>query len=292
MCAAAENSRQAAELLISRHCDVHRTLANGDTALALAASKDSIDVMKPLVDAGADIETQNENGWTALMLAAYTNAKQAADYVISLGTDVNMTTNFGSTPVTIAAHHDSADVLKSLLAAGADVNEQNVVGDTALICAAEQRSLRCFRELLQHGARRDLRNSDGFSVADILRLGDECDDPAVKVKQRAMQRIYADLDPGRSAADEAATATASENNHTAPSDAAYASPISRAHCKFKFIFMQLLENVLPENNIVYIASPIAFSWPMFLYTRIMLLVTFCSTFFIYLRCLNVMLFYS
>ena len=130
-------------------------------------------MMKLLVDAGADIENQNENGWTAL-LAAYTNAKQAADYLLSLGTNMNMTTNFGSTPVTIAAHHDSVDVLKSLLAAGADVNEQNVVGDTALICAAEQRSLRCFRELLQHGARRDLRNSDGFSVADILRLGDEC----------------------------------------------------------------------------------------------------------------------
>ena len=79
------------------------------------------------------------------------------------------------------------------------------------MCAVNQLSVLCVLELLKHGARRDLRNNKGHSADDIVKQEPEDDDPAVKVKQRAVPQIFADLDAGKSIAEVEETCTCTRN---------------------------------------------------------------------------------
>ena len=132
------------------------------------------------------------------MCAALGNAQKATSLLIIKGADVNMKINERGTPLMHAAHKDSVDVLKALIVAGADVDQKAKDGTTALMAAAEQRSVHCFLELLKHGARRYLRNDERQSVYDIAKEEKADDDPAMKVKQRAIQQILDDLESGKS----------------------------------------------------------------------------------------------
>lgn len=173
----------------------------GRTALMLAAKAGDLAASDRLLAAGADIDARNPNGGTALMYAALGGSEVLVDRLLAAGADVNARASNGWNALMIAAAKGRAEIVQRLLAAGADINAQDVYGWTPLmralyetraavvavllaspniaLDAREERGATALhvvaqtgdealaRKLLERGARRDARNRDGLTPADI-----------------------------------------------------------------------------------------------------------------------------
>jgi len=90
MYAAINNNVQIAYILLSHstaHLDVRDKF--GNTALHLAAQRNSLDVMRQLLDAKAPIDVQNHEGITPLMMAANTGRIEAVKLLLKYGADTS-----------------------------------------------------------------------------------------------------------------------------------------------------------------------------------------------------------
>ena len=100
------------------HLILHYSLCiitqNGDSALALAASRGHTDVVVELVKAGANLDLQN------------TVWKMACTIVPSI-VDVSFVTQDGDSALTLAARRCLTDVVVELVKAGANLDLQNKV---------------------------------------------------------------------------------------------------------------------------------------------------------------------
>jgi ankyrin repeat protein len=134
-------------------------------ALRSAAHGDDVAFVNALLEAGADPKNASDNGWTALMLAATYGSAEIVDVLIEAGSDVNACDkNCGGQPVLVWAvgtGKESTRKLRSLLKAGADKNRTSSRENNALMQAARIGDLPAVELLLQEGLRPSHRDMDG-----------------------------------------------------------------------------------------------------------------------------------
>ncbi|MFH2201546.1 MAG: ankyrin repeat domain-containing protein [Elusimicrobiota bacterium] len=136
----------------------------GRKALAEAAYKDDLELIKFLVSKGANPNSE-VSGYTPLYSAAGRGNLAMVKLLVSLGADVNKRNGYSSTPLMSATEHP--EVFSWLLSQGADAAAKNADGATALEMAAlmTEKSKQVLSLLVAKGldvnTRSDWTTSDG-----------------------------------------------------------------------------------------------------------------------------------
>ncbi len=150
----------------------------GKTALMLAAQTDRTGqawTVRHLIEFGADLnETGGFERRTALLEAACRGNSGAMGALLEAGADPDIGDSDGQTAImrVIGASGETVlDDVRDLLAAGADPDRQDKRGWTALHHAVWRRHPQVVQTLLEHGADRDLPDSGGRTVSDLVDAG-------------------------------------------------------------------------------------------------------------------------
>ncbi len=108
---------------------------NRKTALMMAVSYNSFDMVEELVNNNARIECVDTDGWTALFFAAYHGRKDVAELLVKKGADVNARGNSGVCVSPLMAccmgwrnNDEYRETAKFLLSKGADIWAKNSEG--------------------------------------------------------------------------------------------------------------------------------------------------------------------
>ncbi|MDR3001909.1 MAG: ankyrin repeat domain-containing protein [Fibromonadaceae bacterium] len=118
-----------------------------------AAEKGTIEDLKYfLEEKGVDVNTQDEYGQTALHVAVSNESLEVVKFLVSKGSNVNMEEADGKTPLHLAAtYNNNVEVAKILISNGAKVNATNKWGYTPLHNAATGESIELVRFLVLEG---------------------------------------------------------------------------------------------------------------------------------------------
>lgn len=149
---------------------VNKKNDNGDTAIAYAAYRGNIEIIKALVEYGADINVLTNTGQGVLHIAAQGDQPESIiffkeKYKFSM----NSRDFSGSTPLHWACHTGSELSLNFLMAFGADVNSQDDVGVTPLHLGAISEKSRIIKKLIQFGADKKLKDNSGRTPYDLAK---------------------------------------------------------------------------------------------------------------------------
>ncbi len=139
--AVAAGNIKALKQLIQSGVDVNSTLADGTTALMVAAEKGHDKVVAELIKGGANVNARRADTFSAFLIACFLGQEKVVKTLAANGADVNgqyiIPSEAGvvgnNTGLTIAAHQKSLAVCKLLLALGADVNAVTDSGYTPLM---------------------------------------------------------------------------------------------------------------------------------------------------------------
>jgi ankyrin repeat protein len=112
-----------------------------DSAVALAAIRD-----------GVDVNARSPDGTTALHWAVYNGNVALVEQLIAAGADVSAANDFGSTPLAEAATIGDTAIIEALLEAGADPDAPGADGQTALMIVARSGNTAAAEALLKRGA--------------------------------------------------------------------------------------------------------------------------------------------
>lgn len=127
-----EGSREVIrELLRHPGTDLERKASNGNTALMMAAFKRDEDAARALIERGAKI---NQPGWTALHYAAASGDDKIAQLLIERGAKLDALSPRPSgafTPLMMAAREGHETTARLLVAKGAKTGLKNTEGFTA-----------------------------------------------------------------------------------------------------------------------------------------------------------------
>eukprot|EP01088_Endostelium_zonatum_P001747 TRINITY_DN1209_c0_g3_i2.p1 TRINITY_DN1209_c0_g3~~TRINITY_DN1209_c0_g3_i2.p1 ORF type:complete len:429 (-),score=121.70 TRINITY_DN1209_c0_g3_i2:97-1383(-) len=135
----------------------------GQTALHLACSNGSLDVIQILLEQGADVNKQDDNGNTPLHAAVGDGNIECCRLLLDAKADINVQEKMhGDTPLhKVVAPDDFEDLCQLFIKRGAIVDIKNNVGATPLMKAAEAGSIGCMDKLLAAGADCKLQDNSG-----------------------------------------------------------------------------------------------------------------------------------
>ena len=130
-----------------------------------------------LLDHGAQINAVVGNYNTALLVAASWKSKDVIRLLIDRGADVNLSAWFFGSPLIAACQAGRFEVAKLLVEAGADLDAKNLVGHSALLttCLSHMSQLELFEYLIHQGAdalQEDKRGCNGLHYAARANKGD------------------------------------------------------------------------------------------------------------------------
>jgi ankyrin repeat protein len=131
------------------------------SAVADAAQKGDLALVKKLIAQGADVNIPQGDGMTALHWAADHGDSAMAAALIKARANVKATTRIGNyTPLHVASRDASGGVVRQLIAAGADVKAPTATGATPLHLAAAGGSIAAVNALLEKGADPNAREGE------------------------------------------------------------------------------------------------------------------------------------
>ena len=139
-------------------------MANGGTALHVAAAENDIPMAQILLDAGADVRATNEYGSMPLMTAAGNGARECAQLLLDRGAQINAVDANGLSAIARAIQHGQLDMLDFLADHGADLDVTSNTGWTLLHLAAAQDNAETIRWCADHHVPLDELNHDGKSA--------------------------------------------------------------------------------------------------------------------------------
>lgn len=153
-----------------------RNPSGGDTALVLALREEAPRVFEALLaHPGTDLEATAANGNTALMMAAFKRNRQAVKALLAKGARVKRA---GWTPLHYAAAAGDEEIAGALIDSGAQLDAPSPRQSgayTPLMMAAREGQAPVAVLLLKRGAKRDLRNTEGLTAAQIAERAGRAD---------------------------------------------------------------------------------------------------------------------
>jgi TonB family protein len=87
--------------LIEAGADVNAAEDGGDTAIVIASTESTIDVMKELLKRGANPDAQGQGGGTALHYAAMNNLEDRTEILLQAGARIDIANNAGKTALDV-----------------------------------------------------------------------------------------------------------------------------------------------------------------------------------------------
>jgi uncharacterized protein len=125
----------------------------GETALGMAVTQDSMEMMAVLLEVGANPNTRLPDGKTALMKAGDRGNIEMMEKLINAGADVNLQDDYGATALMWSCHRGYLDAVKVLLICNdLDLSIKNQGGYTALKLAERNQYPEVVELLRQAGA--------------------------------------------------------------------------------------------------------------------------------------------
>jgi len=152
------------EALTGFGADVDQAAVDGSTPLFLAASANSIDIVRLLLSQyAADFQLTNNRGDVALMPAAMSGSVEMVKMLVEHGMNVNHRNVRGESALYCAALHRQCDVASFLLKNGADPNLATQHGETCVHAAAAVGSVAMLMLLVENNASTRSTTSTGAS---------------------------------------------------------------------------------------------------------------------------------
>lgn len=204
--------------LLVEGASVNATLANGWTALGLAAANNQLEVVKVLLDHGADPNIRFQYGDTALMWAAYTRHLGVVETLLARGADGSMRDRYDNNLFSLTVHGakgalltpksqpDIFPVVQLLLDRG--LVDRSAATLSALQVAVEQNEYSVIKALVESGFNPPVYVGEtplliwavkqGYAelVADMLRKGapvnvesQKCETPLLAALSRGEYRL-------------------------------------------------------------------------------------------------------
>ncbi len=129
--------------------------AAGYTALGLAASTGSVEVVQALLAANSwvDVNAKQRDGKTPLTIASAKGRADVVRLLLAAKADVTAADNDGKTALMFASANGHLEVVQALLAAKAEVNTKQHDGSTALMLALQNDHPEAARLLTSAGAK-------------------------------------------------------------------------------------------------------------------------------------------
>jgi len=140
------------KLHIARGTDLNKPDPRGTTALARAAQRGRLEIVKALVEAGANVDTTTPQG-PPLFLATINRHADVAEFLLANDANPNGKDRTGRTALIVAAENAQQPLVELLVAKGADVNAADKQGHTPLTAAKRGRSDDIADFLRQKGAK-------------------------------------------------------------------------------------------------------------------------------------------
>lgn len=161
------------QTLLNRGVDANTVNPEGQTALALALSMESLKAARVLMSwPKTDVNVLNREGESPLMLAALKGHQDITNQLIKKGADINKT---GWTPLHYAASSGKLTIISSLLELNAYIDAESPNGTTPLMMAAMYGSGEAVDLLLAEGADTRLKNQQGLTALDFAQQGERPD---------------------------------------------------------------------------------------------------------------------
>eukprot|EP00747_Dinoflagellata_sp_TGD_P012471 gnl/TRDRNA2_/TRDRNA2_121697_c1_seq1.p1 gnl/TRDRNA2_/TRDRNA2_121697_c1~~gnl/TRDRNA2_/TRDRNA2_121697_c1_seq1.p1 ORF type:complete len:300 (+),score=47.16 gnl/TRDRNA2_/TRDRNA2_121697_c1_seq1:2-901(+) len=112
-------------------------IMKGQTALHVAATVSSPEIVQMLVNAKADINVFDDgNVMCPLICTVYMDQSESAEILLANGADVHLSSMFESDTAASAAGFNATKVLEVCCKHGANVNRPNILGNSPLQCSA------------------------------------------------------------------------------------------------------------------------------------------------------------
>lgn len=173
--AASQQNAEVVAALIGKGADINTTGTDKEkkvfkiSALHAAAANGSRQVAELLLAAGAKVDRQEGSGLTPLMSATYMGHSDVVELLLRKGADMEKKDDFGYTPLMFAANNGKMGPLKILLARGAVVDSKDKDNSTPIMFAAQHGFTDIVALLLQHGADKNYKGTYQRSAVDFAR---------------------------------------------------------------------------------------------------------------------------
>jgi hypothetical protein len=154
--------------LLNEGLDVNGMNEHGWSALMVAASKGSMEMLKLLIENGAALDVKNhQGGQTALIFAAHWGHTEVVRYLIAKGANLNVQMDDGWTALIDSISRGNLEVAKILIESGADTNVKSNTGWTALMAAAYENHPDIVDLLIKHGVDVKSTNANNDTALNI-----------------------------------------------------------------------------------------------------------------------------
>ena len=180
---AAFGHEEMVRFLLGKGADANARASNdcsGDTALMLAADKQSASIVKQLLARGANVRDYNKHGRNALHRAQgrpLDNEDAVRKEIVTMILEkdreglINAKCTAGKTPLHLASEYGNTPIMLFLLAQGADIEARDSGKRTSLILAIESGWPKAVELLLEWGAEQDIEDLMGRTPHKIARRG-------------------------------------------------------------------------------------------------------------------------
>ncbi len=165
MIAASNNSLPLVKLLIEHDADVNVVPGGGGSPLYYALKADQ-ELMEYLLKHGANVNVQDMWGMTPLYSATVNGDAEKVELLLKYKANPDIKMKKGWTPLAMAIGQERIDLVKLLLAHGANI-ENPVLGYRPLAWAARMGDIDIARLLLERGADRSALTHDKKTIIQV-----------------------------------------------------------------------------------------------------------------------------